>query len=116
MSSVREDTGFGMVTQVKCPVCLELKTPDSLRCLSNSYYGQDDTILGHALITKCCGAVVFKDQGFDFCRGLYWDSTSQKRINGIVITDKPEVARKKRKVRHSKPKNSKPKTEYIEIE
>lgn len=102
-NEVRETKlGFGMTTEVKCPVCGKLKKPNTLRRISNELYGQDDNLTGHALVTRCCGAVVFKDYWFDYIRRLFSTDNPPKTVNGIVVTDKPELY-KKRKVQQKRP-------------
>lgn len=98
--------GFGMTTEVKCPVCCTLRKPNTLRRISNELYGQDDTFTGHALVTMCCGAVVFKDYWFDYIRQLFNTDNPPKTINGIVVSDKPELYKQRR----AKP--IRPKPEY----
>ena len=104
MSSRVHETeeGFGMTTEVKCPVCGKLKKPNMLRRIANELHGQDDNLYGHALATKCCGAIVFKDYMFDYIRELFNIDKPPRTVNGIALTDKPELY-KKRKVQSKRP-------------
>ncbi len=105
---------FGLTTEIKCPVCGELKKPEMLRILRNDLSGQDDSFTGYALVTKCCQAIVAKSRHFDYIRGLFREEIEKlekkgwKIVNGIVITDKPEVL-KKRSITSPRPK-----TQYVE--
>jgi hypothetical protein len=101
--------GFGMTTEVKCPVCGKLREPAMLRRISNLLCGRDDILRGRALVTKCCGAIVFKDYDFDYIRQLFNTDKPPKTVNGIVVTDKPELY-KKLKVQPMRPE-----PEYHEV-